>query len=174
MHCLLFGLISKFVCSYIGIYGNADPLDVSQWIPLTLASTTGFTRQWNEQLGVCTGMITSINYRFLVAYTGEHSNPQNKIVAAAMEYTTTNLAMNSLPSDLVSTEVFPLTITVSFIFKERQDTVEYFPPPPPVLFQVPYDVFYPFINDAPENYSKMLIINSFVIIFVFVGLMAKA
>lgn len=39
---------------------------------------------------------------------------------------------------------FPLTITVSFVFSNQQSLAGYAPPAPPVLFKVPYDVFYPF------------------------------
>jgi hypothetical protein len=34
-----------------------------------------------------------LNYKFLVAYTGEKENPQNKIIAASAEYTQSDWKM---------------------------------------------------------------------------------
>lgn len=38
----------------------------------------------------------------------------------------------------------PLSVTVSFVFREENEIEGYSPPAPPVLFEVPYDVFFPF------------------------------
>lgn len=46
--------------------------------------------------------------------------------------------------DTASTQSFPLTVTVSFVNTNHQQLAGYAPPAPPVLFKVPYDVFYPF------------------------------
>jgi hypothetical protein len=57
--------------------------------------------------------------------------------------------------DNVTTQAFPLTVTVSFVFKGSQDFLGYSPPPPPVLFKVPYDVFYPFYaSSASPQYAS--------------------
>ena len=136
---------------YIGAYGNADPLDITQWIAVSPASIAGFSRKWNDQLGVCSGMISSMNIRFLVAYTAEATNPQNKIIAAAIEYGTSDWTLGISPYDDVSRQTFPLAVSVSFVFEQQQQQQEYYPPPPPVLFTVPYDVFYPFISGSPPT-----------------------
>ena len=41
--------------------------------------------------GICTGMPTGVNYKFLVVSAAEKSFPQNKIVSAEVEYTTADL-----------------------------------------------------------------------------------
>lgn len=74
------------IYSKIGIYGNSDPSDAKQWLDLE-ASRPTTSRSWNDAAGTCNGLITGINYQFLVAYTGERKNPQNKIISAAIEYT---------------------------------------------------------------------------------------
>jgi hypothetical protein len=67
--------------SHVGIFGNADPLDMSQW--LALEKTTGTpTYTWDAALGICYGFYAAIHYRFLVADVGAQGNPQKKIIAA--------------------------------------------------------------------------------------------
>jgi hypothetical protein len=41
-----------------------------------------------------------------------------------------------------------MATTVSFIFKENTDFIGYKPPAPPLLFEVPHDVFYPFVQSS--------------------------
>ena len=43
-------------------------------------------------------------------------------------------------------QTFPLSVIVSFVFHTDNIVRGYQPPAPPVLFEVPYDVFYPFLN----------------------------
>lgn len=68
---------------YIGNYGNADPLDDSQWSSLAY-STTSPTRQWSSVSSTCSGLVTTLQYEFLVAKSGERANPQNKIVSSSV------------------------------------------------------------------------------------------
>lgn len=101
---------------FIGYFGNADPLDPSQWFHLS-TPPTGAVWQWNDATSTCSSMITGtvffirfnplnyilqqcikqfwcrnltiigVNYKFLVGYTGEKSNPQSKIISATVDYT---------------------------------------------------------------------------------------
>ena len=48
--------------------------------------------------------------------------------------------------DEASTQAFALSVTVTFVFRTENILQGYEPPAPPVLFQVPYDVFYPFLS----------------------------
>lgn len=60
------------------------------------------------------------------------------------------------PLDANSTiQYFPLSTTVSFITNLQQASVDYSPPPPPVMFKVPYDVFYPFLTGTACHISKL-------------------
>ena len=43
---------------YVGIYGSADPLDISQWYPFTASIPSSSNRAWDDQLGVCSNMFT--------------------------------------------------------------------------------------------------------------------
>lgn len=63
-------------------------------------------------------------------------------------------------SDATSKQNFPLSLTVSFVFQDEDDVRDYVVPAPPVLFKVPYDVFYPFINSAPPRFASQVVFGS--------------
>ncbi len=61
------------------------------------------------------------------------------------------------PGDNSTTQAFQLSVVVSYIFQDEEKLKAYEPPAPPVLFKVPYDVFYPFVvNSAPGGVSTVL------------------
>ena len=155
---------------FIGIYGNSDPLDVSQWLTLTQPVESA-TRRWNEISGTCSNMYSGMNYQFLVSRTGEKANPQNKIVSAAVSYSSRDWTMRLPFEDNVSKQAFALSVTVSFIFRD-QELKSYNPPAPPVLFKVPYDVFYPFSigNAAPRSSSLSIfsVLSCYIAIFLII------
>merc|ERR1719217_682750 len=66
---------------YVGMFGNADPLDTSQWLQARVVDvSTTPTLSTDQRL--CSNLITSLHYRFLTARVGEVGNPQNKIIGA--------------------------------------------------------------------------------------------
>eukprot|EP00981_Chlorochromonas_danica_P014722 scaffold8708_cov179-Ochromonas_danica.AAC.3 len=127
---------------YIGIYGDADPLDVSQWFAMSSSVPTD-SRAWSDR----------VNIQFLVSYQGERSNPQNKIIAALAEVVTSDWTFTVPKGDNQSTQSYQLTATVSFVFQDENDLKGYEPPAPPVLFKMPYDVFYPFLMNQGNSNS---------------------
>lgn len=142
-----------FTNGSLGIFGNADPLDVSQWLSIertTATSTDSYTGSvtWNDAASTCIGFPTGLNIRLLVAYSGEKTNPQNKIISASYEYTTMPMRMRTSSTNNITLQSFGMTTTVSFIFKDHTDFIGYKPPAPPLLFQVPHDVFYPFVQNS--------------------------
>lgn len=139
---------------YVGIYGNADPLDVSQWLPFNVPTPSTSNRRWQDSSSTCSNMIIGMNYKFLLAYSGEKVNPQTKIIAAAVEYVTGDWKFKHAPADTTSSQNFPLTVTASFIYTTKQDIRGYTPPPPPILLSVPYDVFYPFDVNAGQGHVR--------------------
>jgi len=54
-------------------------------------------------------------------------------------------------SNNITRQSFGFSTTVSFIFKENSDFIGYKPPSPPVLFDVPHDVFYPFVQSSANS-----------------------
>lgn len=71
------------------MYGDADPLDKTQWISFAY-STPKDERYWSEKTGICYNMYSGVNIKFLVAQTGEKTNPQFKIISALAEIITSD------------------------------------------------------------------------------------
>ncbi|CAM9689480.1 unnamed protein product, partial [Scytosiphon promiscuus] len=61
--------------AYLGSYGNADPLDMSQWVELPFSSSAD-TASWDDESGVCSSMVSTLEYRILYATVGSKANPQ--------------------------------------------------------------------------------------------------
>jgi hypothetical protein len=74
---------------YIGIYGDADPLDMSQWFPYATNFPTD-ARTWNDETSTCSNVYAGLSVQFLVANSAERANPQRKIVAALVEVVTSD------------------------------------------------------------------------------------
>lgn len=73
----------------MGVFGDADPLDVTQWSQIGYSDPQP-TRIWNDKTSTCSSMYSGINVKFLVTSSGEKMNPQNKIVAALAELVTSD------------------------------------------------------------------------------------
>eukprot|EP00618_Florenciella_parvula_P017385 CAMPEP_0119503752 /NCGR_PEP_ID=MMETSP1344-20130328/24819_1 /TAXON_ID=236787 /ORGANISM="Florenciella parvula, Strain CCMP2471" /LENGTH=703 /DNA_ID=CAMNT_0007540073 /DNA_START=55 /DNA_END=2166 /DNA_ORIENTATION=- len=132
--------------THVGMFGNADPLDTTQWLELDIGTTDEGT--WDEATMTCSPMITSLNYKFLVAYVGSVDNPQAKVISASASYGREPVVFSAEGGDGVTQNVM-LSTTVSFITYKGTESKAYAPPAPPILFTMPYDVFYPFsINSA--------------------------
>jgi len=126
---------------YVGEFGNADPLDTSQWLQVRVVGLAAEPEFANNDQYVCNNLVTSVKFRFLTKDVGEKGNPQPKIIGAEMEYATENVVFAAEDTE---TQNIGLTTTVSFVPYIDDTLKTYSPPPPPVLFSVPSDVFYPF------------------------------
>ncbi|RYH30911.1 DUF1619 domain-containing protein [archaeon] len=148
----------NFTAGYVGMYGDADPLDVSQWLSLSL-SLPPDERRWNEKTSTCSNVYAGLTIQFLVAPSGERLNPQQKIVAAAAQVVTGDWVFSLPPTDQIRRQTFTLQSAVSFVFQEESKLRGYEPPAPPVLFKMPYDVFYPFVvNAAPTTAAPSIVL----------------
>ncbi len=62
---------------------------MKQWLSMTVDSAKLFTgAKWDASLGICSSVVSSINYQFLVVPSGDKANPQSQIVAAAATFGT--------------------------------------------------------------------------------------
>ncbi|CAM9728405.1 unnamed protein product [Chrysoparadoxa australica] len=118
--------------SYLGIYGNADPLDLGQWLKVDISSGTA-TNVWDEPTGTCSNMVTSLNWRILYTLVGSKVAPQNKIVAAEARYSKETLVWWGSRA----AQTVPLCTTVTFV-ELVQDSAEQSPPAPPIGITVPW------------------------------------
>ena len=92
---------NNVIQKYIGMYGNADPSDVNQWLVMDLNSPS-VTPSWDARTLTCSGMITGLDFKFLVVSAGEKSNPQNKIVSAIASFTSSDLKLRYCSSSCCS------------------------------------------------------------------------
>ena len=132
--------------NYLGTFGNADPLDPSQWMEMSIEEQPN-EPSLDDAARVCSSLTTSLHYQFLVAYVGSTNNPQAKVVGARAFYGTEAVVFSSEED----TQSIMLTTTVSFVTLAQEDYETYVPPAPPVLWAVPYDVFYPFDVSAGSS-----------------------
>lgn len=155
----------------VGIFGNADPLDSTQWIDIDVkAASAGDAASWDELRGTCTHAITSVNYRFLWAFVGAHTNPQPKIIAARIEFGTEDLVFHSDGTSAAREESFPLQTTVTF--KQRTKGYDHYTPPsPPVAVSVPYDLWYPFKIESAGSHTYPTFAIRLVALFSFIVLL---
>jgi hypothetical protein len=79
----------NFTAGYIGIYGDADPLDLSQWFAMSYTIPQD-ARTWNDETSTCSNVYANMNLQFLIALSAEKTSPQYKIVAALAEVTTSD------------------------------------------------------------------------------------
>jgi len=137
--------------AYIGKFGNADPLDASQWLKMTLEEQPD-TPTLEPGLRSCKYLTTSLHFQFLVGHVGDVGNPQAKVIGARAYYGSEEVVFSSESG----VQGIALTTTVSFVTIEEKEYAPYAPPPPPVLWSVPYDVFYPFdVSSARGRTSTM-------------------
>lgn len=114
-------------------------------------------------------MATGLDVEFLTAQVGEVDNPQDKILAVRSAYATDSWTFTSRKS----TQTFVFRTTVSFVPKSATGalqrvaavskafpearvwccagTTEYLPPGPPILPELPNDLFYPFTLGDDET-----------------------
>lgn len=137
---------------WVGQYGNADPMDPSQWISISSPSSLT-SRVWDDAASTCRNMYSGLSYQFLIAKTGEREFPQNKVIAARVQYIESDWVWRQAVDDSMTTQSFPLSSVVTFVYKDDEKFNGYTPPPPPIIFNVPHDVFYPFeiANAAPST-----------------------
>jgi len=69
---------------FLGIFGNADPLDRKQWVEIESAinepSFAVKSRTWLDAESRCVGMPSNLHIEILWTHVGNVENPQAKIL----------------------------------------------------------------------------------------------
>ncbi|KAL7483866.1 hypothetical protein ACHAW6_009507 [Cyclotella cf. meneghiniana] len=130
---------------YLGIFGNADPLDKQQWVKIESSlkenSFTVKSRRWLSVENRCKGMPSKLRIDILWTHVGNVENPQAKILSAKKTYDESSLLRHALMPNEKQPYAFTTTVSWTYLHPKR-DIVKR--PPPALIFSVPYDVFYPF------------------------------
>eukprot|EP00518_Triparma_eleuthera_P003744 CAMPEP_0182453286 /NCGR_PEP_ID=MMETSP1319-20130603/411_1 /TAXON_ID=172717 /ORGANISM="Bolidomonas pacifica, Strain RCC208" /LENGTH=696 /DNA_ID=CAMNT_0024651201 /DNA_START=102 /DNA_END=2192 /DNA_ORIENTATION=+ len=136
----------------VGIFGNADPLDITQWLDVTQGAFANSEPAYDALKLSCSNFPTGTHYKFQWTYVGSTTNPQAKIMSAEVSYSSQEMKFNNDRTGNTAEQKFPFSVTVDWTYKEL-NSEKYSPPPPPIIFSVPYDVFYPFQIDSPATRS---------------------
>ena len=124
----------------IGIFGNANPLDATQWLNVDFSIPSFGSPTMYTEDAKCTDIPSSINMNIIWTYVGSIKNPQARIVNVEVTYENTEMIFTTSKSDR---QGFNFMSTVTWVYQEESSSI-YDPPAPPIIFSVPHDVFYPF------------------------------
>ncbi|KAL9188182.1 hypothetical protein ACHAXT_006560 [Thalassiosira profunda] len=129
----------------LGIFGNADPTDRRQWIPIeSPMGDPDFavkSRSFVEAENRCVGMPSRLRFEILWTHVGNVENPQAKILSAKRSFEDGPSLQHTLPPN--EKQPFSFVTTVSWTYLQPESSIAK-SPPPSHIFSVPYDVFYPF------------------------------
>jgi hypothetical protein len=136
----------------IGIFGNADELDLNQWLPISKASENpefkAKSRIYNPTHGSCSGVVTASNYRIYWSYAGSSiASPQAKITLVEQSYDQDTALRHVI--DFEQKQKYAFRTTISWIFVESD--VKAVTLPAPNIFSLPNDIFYPFTFSSAGN-----------------------
>lgn len=150
---------------FLGIFGNADPLDRQQWIQIESSVKAVKRRNWIAHLSKCI-MPSKLHIEILWTHVGNVQNPQAKILSAKRTYAEASLQHKLMPNER---QPFPFSVTVSWTYAPAA-TVPSKSPPPTLIFSVPHDVFYPFLMNSGSKirYSGgcQILISSMILIWI--------
>ena len=129
----------------LGVFGNADPNDVGQWLHIhshmTHPDYSMKNLVWLPIEGRCEGLPTLVKYKILWTQVGNVQQPQNKIISAQMELDD-SYPMRHMLRPLESQKYHFIT-TVTWVEWKSGKEAE-IPPPPRLFPKLPNDFFYPF------------------------------
>lgn len=142
-------------------WGASDPAVVDDWLALEDVPPSAAASGTN---GLCTGVVTGVQYDFLVTPLGSLTNPQLRITGARRTYVTGSTRFRCMGVSCsqavlnagASTDVATLLAEVRFtsVPSEAPETVR--PRNPNLLPELPSDVFYPFrIDYSPAGRSAV-------------------
>eukprot|EP00735_Rhodelphis_limneticus_P014153 TRINITY_DN8153_c0_g1::TRINITY_DN8153_c0_g1_i1::g.7116::m.7116 TRINITY_DN8153_c0_g1::TRINITY_DN8153_c0_g1_i1::g.7116 ORF type:complete len:644 (+),score=141.02,sp/Q8BZ64/TECT1_MOUSE/24.50/3e-23,DUF1619/PF07773.6/1.9e-28,DUF1619/PF07773.6/1e+03 TRINITY_DN8153_c0_g1_i1:110-2041(+) len=130
--------------TYLGVWGNASPEDLEEWVQLAFLSDSQIAVTWDSTTNTCYNVPTALNVQILTVDLGSWGNPQRRILSARFFVTTQDWRVSTLSA--TATRNFSLRQTVSFVNTPDQGLDYYIPPPPKTLPTVPDDFFYPFTH----------------------------
>ena len=156
--------------THIGIFGNANQSEASDWIPILGEKDMIQVRDPSQTptvdvLGKCPLLVTGFSYEVYFAFVGKVDESQAKILAVVKKYTTTTgfdvsqMESNSPPSKTLESVVNLIEVSASVSFFDMtHSTRSKFAPSPVLRLQLPSDFFYPFFVSA--SYQSLISLYS--------------
>ena len=143
------------VSTHIGSFGNADPWKTWQWHAINVPTSGGSTGpSWDSVNGRCSNLVSGIDIEFLVAPIGSALNPQFKIMASRLSYSTSTWSYTRPDSQK---QTFLLTSTVTFTYYSKGDLSTVYKPAPQIAPSMPSDIWYPFGSSTSEGKSQIFV-----------------
>lgn len=72
--------------AYVGIWGDADPDNINDWLKVDVAATASVpSSTWTEATATCSNVVTGARVNILYARVGSAANPQFKISYASVK-----------------------------------------------------------------------------------------
>ncbi|KAL3803724.1 hypothetical protein HJC23_003778 [Cyclotella cryptica] len=143
---------------FLGIFGNADPLDKQQWVKIESSSDEPTfrvkSRRWLSVENRCVGMPSKLRIDILWTHVGNVMNPQAKILSAKKTYDESSSLQHVLPPNEKQPYAFTTTVSWTYLHP-KSDIVK--SPPPTLIFSVPHDVFYPFQSQLSSGTIRSLV-----------------
>ncbi len=140
--------------THVGVFGNSDPLQTSEWLALSLPGASPQAAQYDADSRTCNNAITGIHVQLMTAFVGKQGNGQRKIVAGRVRYITGSWQHTA---DAAATQDYSVQTVVTWTHLPDQELEELLPPVPTIIPAVPSDFFFPFhigsttdivVNDA--------------------------
>ena len=143
------------ISTHIGNFGNADPWKTWQWHAINLPTSGGSSGPaWDSVNGRCTNLVSGVDIEFLVAPIGSAQNPQFKIMASRLSYSTSTWSYTRPDSQK---QTFLLTSTVTFTYYSKGDLTTVYKPAPQIAPSMPSDIWYPFGSSTTEGKSQIFV-----------------
>jgi len=131
--------------NFVGKFGNADPLDMAQWLEIKSSGTQTLNLIWQSSHNRCYGLVSNLQYNFLWTHVGSANNPQAMILSCERKYQNDIALMHIIPPKQKQNFQFTTIVTWTYV---RPKNMVIKPSPPSILLSLPNDIFYPFQSQS--------------------------
>lgn len=131
--------------THVGIVGNADAGKAWQWQAVALPPPPA-APTFDAAAALCRGLVTGAVLDVLVGRVGEARNPQRKVLAARLTYTT------GAVGGAVGAGGGALALRTAVTWTEvNPPAADWLPAAPAVVPPLPADLFYPFMSGSQDE-----------------------
>lgn len=125
-----------------GVWGNSDWRDIRQWVNMTAAVPDPPT--WNGATRTCSGVVTGFSYQVRTGVAFAANNLQSKVLHVRPCFAVGTLRFPAAFPNSTDAK-FYLDLGATFVPKGDQKKQARSRPVPPLLINLPKDIFYPFV-----------------------------
>ena len=138
--------------THIGQLGSSDPAKAWQWLSISAAEPSTDSAAWDPVALSCANVPATASLELLWAQTGQAQNPQPRILAARLVWTTTTWTASRGDG---GAQQYALQTTVTWTQMNSKST-DFIPPAPPIIPPMPADLFYPFSSGSSGSSGSVV------------------